>query len=30
MDVVSLFADSSFLFSATLNLYSIDILYQFE
>jgi len=30
MDVVSLFADSSFLFLVTLDLYCIDVLYQFE
>jgi len=30
MDVVSLFVDSFFLFLAILNLYSIDVLYQFE
>jgi len=30
MDDVSLFANSSFLFVASLNLYCIDILYQFE
>jgi hypothetical protein len=30
MDDVSLFADSSFLFLATLDLYCIDVLYQFE
>jgi len=30
MDDVSLFADSSFLFLAALNLYYIDILYQFK
>ncbi|AES87136.1 transmembrane protein, putative [Medicago truncatula] len=30
MDVVSLFTDSSFLFLANLNLYCIDVLYQFE
>ena len=30
MDVVSLFTDSSFLFLAILNLYCIDVLYQFE
>jgi len=29
-DVVSLFADSSFLFLANLDLYCIDVLYQFE
>jgi len=30
MDVVSLFTDSSFLFLANLDLYCIDVLYQFE
>jgi len=30
MDVVRLFACSSFLFLATLNLYCIYVLYQFE
>jgi len=30
MDVVSLFTDSSFLFLVNLNLYCIDVLYQFE
>jgi len=30
MDAVSLFTDSSFLFLANLDLYCIDILYQFE
>jgi len=30
MDVVSLFTDSSFLFLAILNLYHINILYQFK
>jgi len=30
MDVVSLFADSSFVFLTTLNLYCINVLYQFE
>ena len=30
MDVVSLFTDSSFLFFENLNLYCIDVLYQFE
>jgi len=30
MDVVNLFTDSSFLFLANLNLYCIDVLYQFE
>ncbi|AET05340.1 transmembrane protein, putative [Medicago truncatula] len=30
MDVVSLFTDSSFLFLVNLNLYCIDLLYQFE
>ena len=30
MDVVSLFTNSSFLFLANLNLYCIDVLYQFE
>jgi len=30
MDVVSLFIDSSFLFLANLDLYCIDVLYQFE
>jgi len=30
MDAVSLFADSSFLFSANLDLYYIDVLYQFK
>jgi len=30
MDDVSLFTDSSFLFLANLNLYCIDVLYQFE
>jgi len=30
INFVSLFADSSFLFLATLNLYCIDVLYQFE
>jgi len=30
MDVVSLFADSSFLFLVALNLYCIDAPYQFE
>jgi len=30
MDVVSLFTDSSFLFLANLDLYYIDVLYQFE
>jgi len=30
MDVVSLFTESSFLFLANLDLYCIDVLYQFE
>jgi len=30
MDVVSLFTDSSFLFLANLDLYCIDVFYQFE
>jgi len=30
MDVVSLFTDSSFLFLANLDLYCIDVLYQFK
>jgi len=30
MDYVSLFTDLSFLFLAILNLYWIDVLYQFE
>jgi len=30
MDVVKLFTDSSFLFLVILNLYFIDVLYQFE
>jgi len=30
MDYVSLFTDSSFLFLANLDLYFIDVLYQFE
>jgi len=30
MDVVSLFTDLSFLFSANLNLYCINVFYQFE
>jgi hypothetical protein len=30
MDVVSLFTDSSFLFLVNLDLYCIDVLYQFE
>jgi len=30
MDVVSLFTCSSFLFLANLDLYCIDVLYQFE
>ena len=30
MDAVNLFTDSSFLFLANLNLYCIDVLYQFE
>jgi len=30
MDVVSLFTDSSFLFLVNLDLYCIDIVYQFE
>jgi len=30
MNIVNLFADSSFLFLATLNLYCIDLPYQFE
>jgi len=30
MDVVSLFTDSTFLFLANLDLYCIDVLYQFE
>jgi len=30
IDAVSLFTNSSFLFLATLNLYCINILYQFE
>jgi hypothetical protein len=30
MDVVSLFTYSSFLFLANLDLYCIDVLYQFE
>ena len=30
MDVVSLFTDSSFLFLANLDLYFIDVLYQFK
>ena len=30
IDVVSLFTDSSFLFLANLDLYCIDVLYQFE
>jgi len=30
MDVVSLFTDSSFLFLTNLDLYCIDVLYQFE
>jgi len=30
MDAVSLFTDSSFLFLANLDLYCIDVLYQFE
>jgi len=30
MDDVSLFTDSSFLFLANLDLYCIDVLYQFE
>jgi len=30
MDVVSLFTDSFFLFLANLNLYFIDVLYQFK
>ena len=30
MDVVSLFTDSSLLFLANLDLYCIDVFYQFE
>ncbi|RHN44057.1 hypothetical protein MtrunA17_Chr7g0215211 [Medicago truncatula] len=30
MDAMSLFTDSSFLFLANLDLYYIDVLYQFE
>ena len=30
MDAVSLFTDSSFLIFANLNLYCIDVLYQFK
>jgi len=30
MDVVSLYTNSSFLFLANLDLYCIDVLYQFE
>jgi len=30
MDAMSLFTDSSFLFLADLDLYCVDVLYQFE